>query len=69
MTRNQFGQVLTKELIPGGSKINVTKENRSVDFYYQAVYFSRLSTKFHVQHKVHRSSTEALIVILRHQKN
>ena len=31
MTRNQFGQVVTKELIPGGSKINVTKENRLVE--------------------------------------
>ena len=32
------------------------------------MYFSRLSAKFHVQYKVHRSSTEALIVIVRHQK-
>ena len=28
ITRNQFGEVVTKELIPGGSQINVTKENR-----------------------------------------
>ena len=28
ITRTQFGEVVTKELIPGGSHINVTKENR-----------------------------------------